>query len=64
MTYKIIEKIGKYKIGQEIPDEVGMVLAKMYDKSPVEKIEIKAAKVEAPKVEEPKSVKKKGLFSK
>jgi hypothetical protein len=71
MTYKIIEKVGKYKIGDEVSDEVGITLSKMYVKSPVERIEKNATKVEEPEVEappapkveeEPKSKKKKKLF--
>ena len=66
MTYKIIEKIGKYNIGDKVSDEVGIVLAKMYAKSPVERVESKATKVEEPKVEEKKAeeLKKVSKYSK
>lgn len=74
MTYKIIEKIGKFKIGDEVSDEIGMILAKMYIKSPVEKVErevktpvVKEAgesKKEESEIKEVKSSKKKGFFNK
>lgn len=36
--YKAIEIIGDYKIGDIVPDEIAVVWARMYAKSPVEKI--------------------------
>ena len=36
--YKAIENIGGYKVGDEVPEEKAIVWAKMYVKSPVEKI--------------------------
>lgn len=78
MTYKIIEKIGKYKIGDEVTDEVGMVLAKMFVNSPVERVEKKpdltdeekaekvklAEEAKAKKAEDAKDAKKKkGFFN-
>ena len=54
--YKALEDIGGYKKGDIVPDEKGIVWAKMYDVSPVEKVEDNKQKKVEP-VEQPKKAK-------